>query len=200
MGVLPDNRVKLLLFIEGKNDENFLKRIAKLFSLDLSDVGNKGELIFLTMGGKNLQEWVNRMAELNRKEIYIYDRDNVPEQSTEPNRFQTSRREMENYIHPDVIENAYKKLNIEIEIGQHEIQDNTDVPALIAEKVHRAGEGQNKWSELDEVSQKKKESQVKKLLNTSAVEKMTEEQLREVGGWNEIEKWMDAIKDALKPQ
>ena len=140
------------------------------------------------------------MVELDRKEIYIYDRDNVPEQSTEPNIFQTSKREMENYIHPDVIENAYKKLNIEIEIGQHEIQDNTDVPALIAEKVHQAGEGQNKWSELDEDSQKKKESQVKKLLNTSAVEKMTEEQLREVGGWNEIEKWMDAIKDALKPQ
>ena len=57
-----------------------------------------------------------------------------------------------------------------------------------------------KWSDLNEKKRKDKESQVKKVLNESAIKKMTEKQLREVGGWEEIEKWMDAIEKVLNQQ
>ena len=204
LGILPDNRVKLFLFVEGKNDINFLKRIAKLFSLDLSEKEKSGELIFIPMGGKSsLQVWVNRMAGLNKKEIYIYDGDNTVDPQCEPNtnRFKTRKKEMENYIHPDVIEETCReKFGIGIEIREKEIQDDTDVPVLVAKKVHQAGDGQGEWSDLNEKKRKDKESQVKKVLNESAIKKMTEKQLREVGGWEEIEKWMDAIEKVLNQQ
>ncbi len=197
LGVLPNNRVKLFLFVEGRNDFNFLRGIAKLFSLDLSEAESKGELIFVPMGGSNLQLWVNRLAGLNKEEIYIYDRDNVSYRESEPNKFQTSKREMENYIHPDAIVEAYQEENINIQIRENEIQDDADIPMLVAEKVYEVGDGHNEWSALDEQKREKKEDQAKKRLNTSAVQKMTEERLRAVGGWEEIETWMNAIKKAL---
>ncbi len=199
LGVLPDNNVKLFLFVEGKNDENFLKGIAKLFSLDLQEKEKRGELIFISMGGgsnSNLQYWANKLAELNRKEMYIYDKDNDNSPDSGENEnitlFRTCKSEMENYIHPDTIKDAYKEQNIEIKIEENEIQDNTDVPVLIAKKVYQVSEGQKNWSDITEKEKKQKESRVKRILNTSAVEKMTGEQLREIGGWDEIKNTLNA--------
>ena len=201
LGILPDNNVKLFLFVEGDNDINFLIRMAKKFSIDLSEAKNKGELIFIPMGGSNLQFWVSKLENLNKMEIYIYDRDDANRNRDEEERnkkiFQTSKREMENYIHPKAIVEAYEDENIEITVNLEEVRDESDIPVLIAEKVHNATSDHENWDKLKEKKKKKKESQAKKMLNTSAVEKMTENQLQEIGGWDEIEKWMSAIRNAL---
>ena len=202
LGILPDNRVKLFLFVEGKNDIDFLKGISKkLLSPDLSEAENKKELIFLPMGGSNLQLWSNRLSGLNKKEIYIYDRDNQSVVTPPPGstRFQTVKKEMENYIHPNAIMSAYKDYNIEIEIKEDEIGNNTDVPNLVAQKVYKAKNKDNskEWDELDSGVQKKKQDKAKRILNKSAVERMTQKQLKEIDGWEEIKKWMCAIKECL---
>ena len=202
LGVLPDSKVKLFLFIEGKNDIEFLKGIAHLFSIDLAEAENKGELIFVPMGGSNLQLWVSRLAGLNKREIYIYDGDNKPNMPDDENTgnktiFQTSKRELENYIHLEAITKIYEEQYITIEIATDEIQNDTDVPLLIAEKVHNASTSCRNWYDFDETDKDKKQGRVKKLLNTAAVKKMTEEQLKQIGGWDEIQRWMEAIKVSL---
>ena len=159
LGVLPNNKVKLFLLVEGKNDINFLGNISKLFQIDIPVREKQGHLIFIPMGGSNLQLWANRLEELNTPEIRIYDRDDKKTRTDDDQNekiFRTSKREMENYIHPEAIVEAYEAQKIKITVDKSEIDAETDVPELIAEKVHKAANNNEKeWSAL--VDRKKKQ-------------------------------------------
>lgn len=184
LGVLPDNKVKLFLLVEGENDISFLRNIAGLYGINLRKEEKKGTLIFISMGGKkNLKLWVSRLSKLNKKEICIYDRDdaNSKVKGTNENQtiFRTEKKEMENYIHPDAINEIYSEQDLKIE--KADVQSDTDVPHLI----------------LKNLDGKSNERMVKRKLNNEAAKKMTEERLRAMDGWDEIGKWMTAIKKAL---
>jgi putative ATP-dependent endonuclease of OLD family len=127
LGVLPDPierpGLKVAVLVEGKNDIDALRSMAKV----LADAGEVGALddsaIFWTIGGggSTLKDWIERryLDKLGIHQIIIQDSDRSAaaiQLSVEKTRwledmralgnvtaFITNKRNMDNYIHPDVI-------------------------------------------------------------------------------------------------
>ena len=84
LGVLADHDVKLFAAVEGVNDINFLKGMSRILNEnnedvpDLTQLENDGKIIFIPCGGTNLAYWVSRLANLNRPEFHLFDRDTEP--------------------------------------------------------------------------------------------------------------------------
>ena len=136
----------------------------------------------LPMGGSSLQEWVNHnyLRKLGIPEYHIYDSDcvnahqrecDIVNQRTDGSSARmTSRREMENYIHPDAIRKVYD--------ADFEINDETDVPSIISDYLRVRG--------LPGCTQ----GVVKKKLNGEATRYMTLELLKEWDQRNEVLSWI----------
>lgn len=206
LGVLPDKRVKVLLFVEGPNDVAFLKGTSKILNgkdSSLPDLGNDNRIVFVPAGGSTLQDWVAAyyLKGLNLPEVHIYDRDDagtpkyqgaVDEVNNRGNgdfAILTTKREMENYIHPDAIQKIF---GVTVTFN-----DEDDVPMLVAERVHEESNSPNAWNTLDAEKRGKKESKAKKRLNREAVVAMTLAQLEEIDSMNEIEGWIKHIANHL---
>jgi putative ATP-dependent endonuclease of OLD family len=210
LGVLPDHDVSLFIGVEGPNDESFLKGISHILHahgedcIDLDVLEAQGRIVFFPFGGSNLAYWTSRLAKLNRPEIYIFDRDNPP--SEEPRyaseaaeinaregckAFHTSKKEIENYIHPDAIRIA--RPNVDIEPN-----DFDDVPLMAAREIHDSSESEKAWFELTEEQQEKKKSRAKKWLNREAVLQMSPHLLDEADPEGDVRVWLKAIKDVIE--
>jgi len=208
LGVLPDHDVKVFLGVEGKNDINFLKSISAMLAAtendipDLSTEEKNNRLVFVPLGGSSLDLWVTRLQNFNRPEFYLTDHDSQPSQ---PPKYQkhiddwtkrgctawvTKKRELENYLHPDVIkavEPNYAGTGADFE----------DVPLLFAEAVHTAAPNTGAWSSLSDEVKKKKTSTAKKRLNNECVGQMTPVLLAKSDSNDEIRQWLRAIGAAL---
>jgi len=199
LGVLPDKRVKLLLYVEGPNDVAFLERVSRLYAL--VDLKDDPRVAFVLTGGGNLKHWVNEhyLRDLGLPEIHIYDRDNDHGYKGQVNKVNargngdwatlTTKREIENYLHPDVIRD---QLGIEIELD-----DDKDVPELAAKALHEKSESSKPWSEVDADKQRQKISNVKRRLCREVIERMTVDQLRDRDPDGEIEGWLTRISDKI---
>lgn len=201
LGVIPDplaSPVQLLLCVEGPNDVAFLKNISAVVCQQnpaLPNLVTEHRIAFVPLGGGTLKDWVNSnyLQQLGIPEFHIYDRDDAvdpPYQSavnqvvTRGNRHYavlTTKKEMENYIHPDCIQRS-----LQVNIGP--FQDFHDVPALVAEVIHNASGSQTLWTALDEKNQKSKQSKAKKRLNAivgtmTVAELQISDQHGEVIGW-----------------
>ena len=213
LGVLPDNRVKVFVGVEGSNDINFLKEVSAILHGEDDSLPNLGqmeqsdELVFFPLGGSNLKLWVNRLESLGRPEFHIYDGDvgGYEEQMRRINSrercraLKTCKREMENYLHPDAIKEV---MGIEVEFG-----DDDDVPKIIAQKLYekaldgrRAREGQNgqavrKWEDLGQNARKQTIRDIKAKLNSTVVRRMTPALLAERDPEGEIKNWLKTIAD-----
>ena len=75
-----------------------------------------------------------------------------------------------------------------------EITDDMDVPNTVARAFYESAPEKN-WDTLEESKQKKKESRVKKLLNTQAVKQMTIERLHDRNAYDDLKLWFDTIKN-----
>lgn len=211
LGILPDHSVKIFIGIEGKHDISFLKGMAKMLRAAGEDVINleelevKGELIFFPLGGSNLALWTSRLSPLNRPEYHICDRDTAPPAQpkyaalmAEINNRQgcvavcTAKREMESYIHPDAIKEAYAENNINL-VFAGMFNEFDDVPELVAKSVHAAS-GETTWESLTPEKQDKKVGRSKTILNTLAISKMTPDRLAITDPNNEIRNWLREIK------
>lgn len=204
LGVIPDNRVRVFVCVEGPNDVSFLRNIAKILSDAGEDVGfdpdNTPEIVFLPLGGSTLRDWVNAhyLKPLSRPEIHIYDRgsESPPKyqnQADEVNRrgdgsraFLTNKKEMENYLHSDAIRQV---LSVKVEVS-----DDNDVPDTVARAIHEQEEGAAPWEQLSDEKRKKKQSRVKQRLNDEVAAAMTVDRLRERNALDEICEWFRAIK------
>ena len=214
LGVLPDHNVKAFIGVEGANDINFLRNIANELKsggkdvVDLVRMEMNGEIIFIPLGGQNLALWASRMRHLNRPEYYICDRDDKPPKAPKYADFLeevnsrngckavcTSKREMENYLHPKAIVEAYQEDGINIVLpGIFDAFD--DVPALVAETVHNV-DGCRFWCDLSEKQRDKKNSRAKRMLNGRAASKMTMGRLAETDPNGEIESWLCEIQQLI---
>lgn len=118
LGMLPDNNVKVLICVEGKNDIRFLKNISyTLHSTDTSilNLHSDPRFVFIPMHGSNLRDIVNSHIFKNFKkpEFHLYDQDDSGTYATQisevNNRndgsiaLQTNKRYMESYIHAETI-------------------------------------------------------------------------------------------------
>ena len=204
LGVLPDHKVKVFIGVEGVNDIDFLKNISQVLLqagedvIDLTKLEAEGEIIFVPLGGSSLTLWTHRLAGLNRPEFHLFDRDQPPTTKSSHQdavdainaranaiAMLTKKREMENYIHPQAIENS---IDVNLAYG-----DFDDVPELVAQHLHVANGGAGKWHDLDADKKKKKESRAKRRLNNEAVSAMTVAMLDEIDTNGNVRSWLREI-------
>ena len=206
LGVYPDKRAQLAVFVEGPHDVSFLCHVSRLYSTHdpaLVDVANDHRIAFIPTGGGNLKHWVEKryLQNAGMIEVHIYDRDTpanpkyaphvdlVNARGTRDIAFLTTRREMENYLHPACIAAEYQPdYNVELAFTEW-----CDVPALVAAHVHDASDAPRRWAELENEKQEDKASRAKSRLNKGAAARMTVDHLREVDGDGEILGWFQAI-------
>lgn len=215
LGVLPDHNVKLFIGVEGVNDINFLKGISKVLKsagedvLDLESLEMNGDIIFVPFGGGNLALWASRLKHLNRPEYHICDRDDPPPDPPKYSDYMaavnaregctavaTSKREMENYLHPDAIVEAYRQNGLNITLPAA-FADFDDVPTIVAQAVHSASSGVP-WQDLSEEKRVEKVKRVKRQLNAVAPRKMTVDRLRQTDPNNEIRGWLNRISELVR--
>jgi predicted ATPase len=184
LGVLPDNSVKAFVGVEGTNDINFLKAISAVLAPheadipDLAKAEESGQLIFVPLGGSNLENWIGRLAKLNRPEFHLFDRDTIPPAApryeaaadrvnNQPGciAMHTDMREVENYLHPDAIREQWPL----IQWQNH--APFTDVPKTLAPLCVNAGGGS--WANLDDKARGKAELGIKVKLNRDVAARMT---------------------------
>ena len=204
LGVIPDNRVRVFVCVEGPNDVAAFRNIARVLWKGDEAVGfdpdNTPEVVFLPLGGSTLRDWVNShyLKPLRRPEVHIYDRDGdshpkYQQQVDEVNRrqdgskaFLTRKREIENYLHADTIREV---LGVVVEVS-----DRNDVPNSVAKAIHEQGGGETPWEQLTEEKRKKKEGRAKKRLNREVAAAMTVDRFRKRQALDEICEWLSAIK------
>jgi putative ATP-dependent endonuclease of the OLD family len=108
----------------------------------------------------------------------------------------TSRREMENYIHPQAIRNAYAQDHPDLVLPEtFSAQD--DVPDIVAKAIHEK-ESDTPWNELNDKKKKSKEGNVKKRLSSSASAFMTVKLIDEVDVDGEVVGWLQKISELLE--
>jgi predicted ATPase len=211
LGVLPDHNVRAFFGVEGRNDIEFLCAISKLLHSaredipDLQEAADEGHLVFVPLGGSRMDLWISRLAGLNRPEFYLMDRDNQPPQApkyeekvSKPMRergctvWTTEKKELENYIHPDVIKAKYPSYT-----GTG--ADFEDVPQLFAQAVHEASHSGISWMDVLADSEKceKKVSNAKRRLNSEFAAMMSASQLTAADPKGEVRSWLKEIGAAL---
>jgi len=207
LGMFANHNIKVFVGVEGPNDIEYLNRISSNLAeheddiKDLQEAEINGALIYIPMGGSTLELWTNRLEGLEIPEVHILDRDNPP---PEPAKYQaaadrvndrganccsfiTNRREMENYIH-------YESINEEFGIAlPGAFRDFDNVPTLVARAIHDGSESTTVWDDLTDKKQSKKESNAKKRLNRGAINNMTPDRLNDTDPDNEVRGWIRQI-------
>ena len=210
LGVVPDRRVQILLLVEGPHDVACLERFSSIIRskrVDAVDLTSDDRIAVLPVGGTNLKQWVAKhyLKNLSLPEVHIYDRDEAipPKYQSECDQVNlrtdgswatlTSKRELENYLHPDAISEARPSVMITV-------TNSCDVPALVAEAVHVASGSDKSWSEVveDKDEFKKKTGRAKRWLNSDAASKMNYERLLQMDPDKEIESWFTKIYSMLR--
>jgi putative ATP-dependent endonuclease of OLD family len=206
LGVLPDHTVKVFIGVEGKTDIPFLKNISKMLSESGVEVPNleqlelDGKLIFIPLGGSGLAHWCNRLHNLNRPEFHVYDRDTTPpaipkyqssidKVNLRTNCFATStqKREIENYLHVESINEAIAEIGFSIQLPQQPSSFD-DVPHLLVNLLNTVAPQSSRW----------RETRAKELLCNQASSKMTKERLDTVDPDGEVLEWLQKIKEFLE--
>ncbi len=190
LGVLPNHDIKLFLLHEGKTDINYLKAFSKKCEAypDIEKYMKTGQLLPINMFGKgNLQYCANILALLDTPTIAICDGDNKHDNRMYLAKldskaiFYTSMREMENYIHPSVIESVF---NINF-------SDAFDMNSYSTIDISRTIN--------DRMNDKERLSinSIKYILSKKCACTMTFEQMSAIDTNRDIDGWMNAIKNAL---
>jgi len=212
LGMFANHNIKIFVGVEGPNDIEYFNELSTVLSehnpeiINLRNAEALGELVYIPMGGSTLELWTNRLEGLLVPEVHVLDRDNPP---TEPARYQaaadrvnargdnccsfiTNRREMENYIH---FESINQEFNLQLTTN---FQPFDDVPSLVAKAVHEASEAQGLWEDLEHKKRSEKESRAKKRLNRGAIKTMTIERLNNVDTDGEVLTWLSTISAHLR--
>lgn len=210
LGIYPDKRAQIAVFVEGPHDVSFLECVSSLYYKNgycPIDLSTDHRIAFIPTGGGNLKHWVEKRYVRNAKmiEVHIYDRDTptIPKygpqvdavngRGTRDIAYLTERRELENYLHPACIADEYlPEFSVQIVID-----DWCDVPALVAASVHSASGSPTLWNDLSQDKRAEKESRVKIRLNRGASARMTFEQLLVADQQSEILGWLNAIAQRL---
>lgn len=217
LGVLPSielsnvSKVKVAICVEGKNDIEFLKKINRTIP-ELSEICDleRDEVIFLPMGGSTLQYWINNqyLNKLKLSQVHIYDSDIG---SSKPHKykkyvdiinsrdrsiaFETTQRELENYITPKVLEIKWEN---DLHNTNFDEWDKLDVPLIDAELMHRNSDSEKTWQALKEEKRKQKISKSKNRINSEYVELLTKDILEEFNIYEEIKNWFESINSMIE--
>jgi hypothetical protein len=135
--------------------------------------------------------------------MYITDRDEAPPKQPKYHKYLskwnarqncsgvcTNKRELENYLHPDVI-------RLIAPTFPSVIADFDDVPLMLAETLHRADPKATPWEEVKPDKRKDKASSAKSRLNCECVGAMTTAMLSVSDPNDDIKGWLQAIASHL---
>ncbi|MEQ1599836.1 MAG: ATP-binding protein [Methylotenera sp.] len=208
LGILPNpaDKVKVLIYVEGNHDVNALKLYSNILHQDDQNIINLStseQIGYVITGGSALKHYIEHkhLAGLGKPEVHIYDSD-VPDyikavkqinDEKNPNKiaFNTAKLELENYLHHLAIIEAYAS-NGTNGIQLEPIVDNVDVPFELARQFNLITN--DNWEELPDLKKKESADAKKKFLNSSAIEFMNVARIRERNGYEEICRWLTAIK------
>ncbi|PZX12739.1 ATP-binding protein [Celeribacter halophilus] len=193
LGVLPDNRVRVLVMVEGPNDVNFFENIFTAVSgIDptVLDIASSPQVALVPMGGADLKHWITRqyLQGFGCVEYHIYDRDCGAEEVAAYQAYVdqvndadnantarlTSKRETENYLSSIAI---FNELTIEVDVD-----DQTNVPLAVSQA-----------SKLTELAPDMGQGSAKRILNTKVAAGMTAEMLSERDGDGDVVGWFREI-------
>ncbi|MCV7508976.1 ATP-binding protein [Micrococcus luteus] len=191
LGVQPDNRVKVLICVEGPHDVTSLQKISR--KLHEEDPGAYPDLMadhrfaFVPQGGGTLGQWVSKryLKDLRRREFHLYDNDvSKYQQSVDAvnNRGDgsfatlTSKKMMENYLHPEAI---FEALGVRVEVT-----DDCNVPKLVSDATKNAPDHRPIKEEI-----------VKRRLADEAFEKMTLDRLKEADPAGDVKSWLQKLNE-----
>ena len=177
-----------MVCVEGPNDVSFLTKISQIAHQeypDIIDLSLSPAVVVIPLGGGALKEWVNHnyLQKLGTPEYHIYDSDNTHAHAATCNRVnqrgdgssarETAKREMENYIHADVVKELF---GVDIEIT-----DTMDVPTEISALIRKTNpEGP-------------RPDTIKKRINNIGAAKMTIDLLHSRDPDDEILSWLREI-------
>lgn len=209
LGVLPDRRVQVLVFVEGPNDIEFFERVSAMLKPALEnivDFTSDNRVALVPLGGGTLKHWVSKryLRNLNLPEVHIYDRDDAT-----PPKYQnqcddvnsrggrswaviTAKRELENYLHADAIAEGMSGIEVAF-------TETCDLPLIVAKAVYESSGGAKSWPEVlaDAKDLGDKISRAKKRLNRDAAAKMTVVRLSESDSKGELVGWLNRIHAML---
>lgn len=198
LGVTPDSRVKVLLCVEGPTDVIAFKALSKaLHSEDnsLPNLETDERVAFVVLGGGTLKHWVNEyyLRALNRREVHIYDRDvasyadaaaNVNARQNGSWATQTTKHEIESYLHSDAILDAF---NVVVEVTDQPV-DGKATPKRFAEAYSAAQKYDNVMSD----------TKAKLRLAERAFPLMTAARIHARDPEGEVLSWMQQIRDMIQ--
>ena len=187
LGIMP-YLSKLVICVEGESDIKYLININQNIEefREIIDLKEQG-ISIIPMFGSNLQNWVNRnyLQGTNVKEFHLYDRDKneqykeaiekVNAREDGAKGLLTEKREMENYIHYDLIGEYF---NIDC-LGIKEKWDEEDIATFIIQKTR------NEYNE----------KAVKKILSSNLSRQITKRHLEELDAYEEVKSWYEDIRD-----
>ena len=195
--------VRILFVVEGTNDIEFLKRISLLLhshdsSLpDLTEMEQRGELIFVPFGGGHVSAWTDRLAPLNKPEFHLLDHELPPETDLRHEAVEavnrrdrcqamlTRKRSLENYLHPQAIL-AAGKIDVEFD-------DFDPVAELTAKQLYQLRPDETPWQLLSRRARSRMTYRAKRWLNTRVAQLMTVELLQQRDPDGEVVSWLRAI-------
>jgi len=202
LGVLPSvdkdkiDKLKLIVCVEGPTDVEFFKRLTRKIDDLKVDFENDQRIIIIPLGGSTLKYWVDNhyLRKLGLPEIHIYDGDKeenktkseqVNARGDGSKAYTTTKKEIENYVHPKTLEDIFRELS-----------DN----ALI----DRSQEGWVlQWNNLDVVKIIKdngvplREIKIKEKICTEGIERMSIDLFKELNAYEEVKEWIITIKNIL---
>jgi predicted ATP-dependent endonuclease of OLD family len=203
LGVLPTvdkdriEQLKLIVCVEGPTDVEFFKRLGKIIDDELKiDFENDKRVIIIPLGGSTLKHWVDNhyLKKLGKPEIHIYDGDKeeyrkkakeIDKRKDGSKGFVTNKREIENYVHPQILEDIF-----------NELKPNSLVDRKQSNWIDR-------WNQLDIIKEIKdkgvrlRENNIKEKITTEGIEKMTLELFKELEAHVEIKRWFEAMKKVI---
>ena len=210
LGVLPSvdkdkiDKLKLIVCVEGPTDVEFFKRLSKIIDDDLKiDFENDQRIVIIPLGGSTLKYWVDNhyLRKLGLPEIHIYDGDKkenerkakqINSRSDGSKGFVTRKREIENYVHPNIVKDIFSLTDEEltnlIDLSKTDWiadWDKIDVPKELMKIIYK-----NKGRSI-------RESKIKEKICTEGIERMSIELLKELNAYEEVKEWFTTIKNML---
>lgn len=206
LGVLPSidkdktEQLKLVVCVEGSTDVDFFQNLSKILDEEITvDLENDNRVIIIPLGGSSLKHWVdnNYLRKLELPEVHIYDSDKssvnrkiqyeesvkkVNNRGDGSKAFTTKKTEIENYVHPKVLEDIFHELKNQTLIDTSKSTwlddwDSWDVTTKIKEKTTN-------------LSQKT----IKDKICTEGISKMNKDLFEELKAYDEIKEWFSTIK------
>lgn len=193
--------LRTVVVVEGAHDVEFLKRISRILSQtdtvlpDLGELEAIGVVAFVVNNGASIA-FPAGLATTGPTAFHLLDRETGPTAiqreaallaiNASPNcrAALTSKRAIENYLHPDAVRDAS---GIEITFG-----DFDDVAETVAKATVNLGECRS-WESLSRRARRRLRDKAKKWLNRDAVDRMTPARLAERDPAGEVIGWLRTI-------